>query len=217
MKRMSRNRIAIYFVSATAVVMFSARFFAQQPRFPQLTLEQTAGDQRALADRMMKETRAGIGGPWNIMLRSPGMAEGVLSLYNYYRRKTALAPRQMEFGVLITAREWDAQFEWFTHYPLAVAAGVSPAVLADLRAGKRPGGMSSEQSAEYDFATELLRKHDVSNATFRSASDALGEKGVVELTGLVGTYVTFGALINVSQVPVNATSKAAPEYLPLKR
>jgi 4-carboxymuconolactone decarboxylase len=80
---------------------------------------------------------------------------------------------------------------------------------------KRPGAMNSEQSAEYDFATELLRKHEVSDATFRRATDALGEKGVVELTGLVGTYVTFGALINVSQVPVNATSKDVPEYLPV--
>lgn len=209
-----RNQITIYLLSASAVLMFSPGVFAQQPRFPQLTLEKTEGDQRALADRMLKETRAGIGGPWNIMLRSPGMGEGVLNLYNYYRRKTSLAPRQMEFGVMITAREWNAKFEWFTHYPLAVAAGVSPAILADLRMGKRPEAMSSEQSAEYDFATELLRKHEVSDSTFRKGYDALGEKGVVELTGLVGTYVTFGALINVSQVPVNVTSKDAPEYLP---
>ncbi|MDP8991380.1 MAG: hypothetical protein M3N41_15025, partial [Acidobacteriota bacterium] len=74
--------------------------------------------------------------------------------------------------------------------------------------------MSSEQSAEFDFATELLRQHEISDSTFRKGYDALGEKGVVELTGLVGTYVTFGALSNVSQVPVNAASKDAPEYLP---
>jgi 4-carboxymuconolactone decarboxylase len=215
MKRSFWNRRATYLVATSAVLVFSATFFGQQPRFPQLKLEETEGDQRVLAERMMKETRVGIGGPWNIMLRSPGMAEGVLSLYNYYRRKTSLTPRQMEFGVLITAREWNGQFEWFMHYPLAVKAGVSPSVLADVRAGKRPGDMSSEQTAEYDFAIELLRKHVVSNSTFRKASEALGEKGVVELTGLVGTYVTFGALINVSEVPVNVSSKNAPEYLPV--
>ena len=163
----------------------------------------------------MKETRVGLAGPWNIMLRSPGMGASLLNLYNYYRHNTLLPPRQMEFGVLITSREWDAQFEWFTHYPLAIKAGVPPAVLADLRAGKRPGGMSAEQSAEYDFAVELLRKHLVSDGTFRRANAALGEKGVVELTGLIGTYVTFGSLINVSQVPVTA-NKDTPEYLPVK-
>jgi|SRR5579864_1665785 len=47
--------------------------------------------------------------------------------------------------------------------------------------------------------------------------DALGENGVVELTGLVGTYVTFGALIKVSQVRVNSTSKDAPNIYLLRR
>jgi 4-carboxymuconolactone decarboxylase len=215
MKRSFWSRQGIYLASAVAVLAFATTFSGQQPRFPQLKLEETQGDQRALAERMMKETRVGIGGPWNIMLRSPGMGEGVLNLYNYYRRKTMLTPPQMEFGVLITAREWNGQFEWFMHYPLAVKAGVSPSMLADLRAGKRPGGMSAEHTAEYDFAIELLRKHVVSDATFRRASEALGEKGVVELTGLVGTYVTFGALINVSEVPVNVSSKSLPEYLPV--
>src|SRR6266540_3695595 len=58
---------------------------AQQNRFQQLKLEDTSGDQRALAERMLKETRVGLGGPWNVMLRSPEMSEGLLSLYNYFR------------------------------------------------------------------------------------------------------------------------------------
>jgi 4-carboxymuconolactone decarboxylase len=214
MKRLLSSRITIYGVSALAAILFSARFFGQQPRYAQLKLEETQGDQRTLAERMIKETRVGLAGPWNIMLRSPGMGEAVLNLYNYYRHNTSLPPRQMEFGVLITSREWDAQFEWFTHYPLAVKAGVSPAVLAELRAGRRPKDMNAEQSAEYDFAIELLRKHTVSDTTFRRANEQMGEKGVVELTGLIGTYVTFGALINVSQVPVSP-GKDAPEYLPV--
>src|SRR5580765_4086549 len=67
---------------------------AQQDRFRQLKLEDTSGDQRALAERMLKETRVGLGGPWNIMLRSPEMSQGLLSLYNYFRWKTAL-PRPL--------------------------------------------------------------------------------------------------------------------------
>ena len=43
----------------------------QQERFPQLKVEDTSGAQRTLADRMLKETRAGLGGPWNVALRSP--------------------------------------------------------------------------------------------------------------------------------------------------
>src|SRR5215510_12992145 len=114
---------------------------AQQDRFPQLKLEETGGAQRALAERMLKETRVGLGGPWNVMLRSPEMSEGLLSLYNYFRWKTALPQPLVELAILTTAREWSVQFEWFAHYPLALKAGVAPDILADLRVGKRPANM----------------------------------------------------------------------------
>jgi hypothetical protein len=52
------------------------------------------------------------------LLRSPGMAEGMLSLYNHFRRKTALPQRLVELGILITAREWSVPYEWSVHYLL---------------------------------------------------------------------------------------------------
>src|SRR5882762_4611231 len=117
---------------------------AQQDRFRQLKLEDTSGDQRTLAERMLKETRVGLGGPWNIMLRSPGMSEGLLSLYNYFRWKTDLPHPLMELAILTTAREWSAEFEWFAHYPIAIKEGLPPALLGELRVGKRPTNMKPE-------------------------------------------------------------------------
>jgi 4-carboxymuconolactone decarboxylase len=63
-----------------AVLGYPALLSAQQPRFPQLKLEDTSGDQRAMADRMLKETRVGLGGPWNVMLRSPTVAQGMMDV-----------------------------------------------------------------------------------------------------------------------------------------
>jgi 4-carboxymuconolactone decarboxylase len=186
---------------------------AQQDRFPQLKLEDTSGDQRALAERMLKETRTGLRGPWNVMLRSPEMSEGLLSLYNYFRWKTALPHPLMELAILTTAREWSAQFEWFSHYPIAIKAGVSPEILANLRVGKRPENMNPEEAVTHDFTVELCRKHAVSDATFQKAKTLLGEKNVVDLTSLVGTYMSIGALLNVAEVKTEA-AKTRPEYLP---
>ena len=185
---------------------------AQQDRFRQLKLEDTTADQRALAERMLKETRVGLGGPWNIMLRSPEMSEGLLSLYNYFRWKTALPHPLVELAILTTAREWSVQFEWFAHYPIALKAGVSPAILADLRLGKRPENMKPDEAVTHDFTVELCRKHVVSDATFQKAKTLLGEKNVVDLTSLVGTYISIGALLNVAEV--KTTAKDGPDYLP---
>jgi len=185
---------------------------AQQDRFRLLKLEDTSGDQHALAERMLKETRVGLGGPWNVMLRSPEMSQGLLSLYNYFRWKTALPRPLMELAILTTAREWSVQFEWFAHYPIALQAGLSPAILADLRVGRRPGNMKPAEAVTHDFTVELCRKHVVSDATFQKARTLLGEKNVVDLTSLVGTYISIGALLNVAEV--KTAIKDGPDYLP---
>jgi 4-carboxymuconolactone decarboxylase len=188
---------------------------AQQPRFPQLTQEQLSAEQKPVGDSMMKETRTGIGGPWNVALRSPAMAATLLDAYNYYRHKSNLPPRLTEFGILIVSREWNVQYEWFIHYPLAVTAGMPKPVLASLRNGKRPAAMKPDETVVFDFATQLLRSHFVDDRTFAKAKELLGEPATLDLAGLVGTYVTFGAVLNVGRVPVPADAGEA--LLPVKR
>ena len=197
---------------ALGLLICSSAAFAQADRFPQLKLEDTQGDQRPLAERMLKETRIGLGGPWNVMLRSPNMSESLLSLYNYFRWKTALPQPLVELAILTTAREWSVQFEWFAHYPIALKAGLSPALIADLRLGKRPENMKPEESVAYDFTTELCRRHFVSDATFQKAKAQWGEKTVVDLTSLIGTYISIGALLNVAEVKTSVTD--GPGFLP---
>ncbi|HXB69146.1 MAG TPA: alpha/beta hydrolase-fold protein [Candidatus Acidoferrales bacterium] len=183
----------------------------QQERFPQLKLEDTSGAQRTLAERMLKETRTGMGGPWNVALRSPVAGQALMDLYNYYRYNSSLSARLVEFGILITSREWSSPFEWQVHYPLAVKEGVSVEALADLKAGKRPAGLKPDELAMHDLATELLRQHFVSDGTYRRAKAALGAQGVVDAATLVGTYVAFAALLNVGEV-FGPDSKG-PEFL----
>jgi 4-carboxymuconolactone decarboxylase len=209
MSVLSRSK---FFLIPIGLVACGGAALAQQDRMPQLKLEDTSGNQRALAERMLKETRIGLGGPWNVMLRSPEMSEGLLNLYNYFRWKTALPQPLVELAILTTAREWSVQFEWFAHYPIALKAGVPPAILADLRLGKRPDGMKPEQAAIYDFSVELCRKHVVSDATFEKTKTLIGEKNMVDLTSLVGTYISIGALLNVAEVKTAA--KDGPDYLP---
>jgi len=195
-----------------ALLAFSTALHAQSDRFPQLKLEDTTADQRPLAERMLKETRIGLGGPWNVMLRSPDMSKGLLDLYNYFRWKTALPQPLVELAILTTAREWSVQFEWFAHYPIALKAGLSPALIADLRVGKRPENLKPEETVAYDFTTELCRNHFVSDPTFQKAKTLWGEKTVVDLTSLIGTYISIGALLNIAEVKTSATGGA--DFLP---
>jgi 4-carboxymuconolactone decarboxylase len=207
-----RNHLPGRLVAAAYMFAVMSLASGQQPRFPQLKLEDTSGEQRAMAERMLKETRVGLGGPWNIMLRSPGMAEGMIGLYNHFRWNSALPTRLVELAIMMTARQWPAPYEWYIHYPLAVKAGVAPEVLADVRAGRRPSAAKPDEVALYEFAIELLTKHTVSDAAFEKAKASLSEKGVVDLTALVGTYAAIGGLLNVAEVA--GPPGTGPEYLP---
>ncbi len=187
---------------------------AQEPRLPQLKLEDTSGDQRVLAEQMLKQTRSGLTGPFNSMLRSPEMSKGLMDLYLYFRYKTALPRNLVEIAILVTGREWSAPFEWYMHYPIAISEGVAPALLTDLREGRRPAAMKAEEAAVYEFATELLRTHRVTDATYDKALKLFGEKNVVDLTSLVSTYSTYAALLNVSRQATPAAT--GMQALPVK-
>ncbi len=197
------------------LLLASATCFSQlSPRMPQLKLEDTTGEQRALAERMLKQTRSGLTGPFNAMLRSPEMSQPLMDLYLYFRYKTALPRPLIELAILITGREWSAPFEWYMHYPIARSEGLSAAVLAELREGRRPATMKADEGIVYDFSTELLRTHRVGDVTYQKTLAHFGEKNLVDLTALISAYSTYAALLNVNQLKLPPGE--GPEYLPVK-
>lgn len=182
---------------------------APKKRFPQLTMDQLDAQQRPLGEEIMKVSSVGLGGPYNPMMRSPVMGERLFKLLDYLRFKTSVPRRLNEFAILIQARLWTSQVEWYAHYPLALKAGLADSVAQDLKAGRRPSGMKPDEEVVYEFCTELSTRHEVSDATFERARKMLGEQQVVDLIALSGTYVTVAMLLNAAEEPV-PPGKAPP-------
>jgi 4-carboxymuconolactone decarboxylase len=174
----------------------------KQPRFPQLTMEQLNDTQRPLGEQIMKVSRVGLAGPYNPMLRSPVFGQRMFDLLYYLRWQTSLPLKLNEFAILIIGRQWRSQVEWFAHAPLAIKAGLSPDIVAELKTGKRPSNMPAEEAIVYDFVTELTTTHQVSDATFASARQRLGEQQVVDLTAVAGTYITIAMILAMSEESV---------------
>jgi 4-carboxymuconolactone decarboxylase len=173
-----------------------------EPRFPQLTMDQLTPAQRPVGEKIMKVSSVGIGGPYNPMIRSPEMAQRMYDLLDYLRWHTSVPTKLNEFAILIQGRLWRSQVEWYAHYPLAIKAGLSEQVAADLKANKRPEGMKPDEAIVYDFCMELSTKKAVSDETFARAKQLLGEQGVVDLTTLTGTYVTVAMLLSMAEESV---------------
>jgi 4-carboxymuconolactone decarboxylase len=199
--------MSLYGYAATAALFAAAGWIAagattatgKAPRFPQLTMADLTDAQRPLGEAIMKISRVGIAGPYNPMLRSPVFGQRMFDLLAYLRWETSVPLRLNEFTILIIGRQWRSQVEWFAHEPLALKAGLSPQIIAALKANKRPSNMAADEAVVYDFVTELTTRHAVSDETFARAKTLLGEQQVVDLTAVAGTYVTVAMLLAMAE------------------
>ena len=186
-------------------------------RLRQLSYEELDPSVRPLADDILKVSSAALGGPYNALLRSPDMARRCFELLDYLRFKTSVNKRLNELAILIQARLSNAQYEWWAHEPIARRAGLSEAVMADLRACRRPAQMQDDERLVFDFCIQLSLNHRVPDALWQEVVERMGEQAAVDLTVLSGTYVMVSMLLNATQVGIpNGGPEPLQELDPLE-
>jgi len=179
-------------------------------RMPPLDAAAMTAEQRQAAQALAAGPRGGVKGPFIALLRSPELMDGLQKVGEYLRFRSSLEPRISEFLMLIVSRQWTQQFEWAVHAPLALKAGLRPEAVASLRDGRRPGGMQRDEETAYDFCDELARTRSVSDATYRRALEEFGERGVIDMLGVVGYFTAVSMVLNVARTPPPQEGGAAP-------
>ena len=171
-------------------------------RFKQLDPAEMTPDQRKAYEGIVSGPRGGARGPFNALLRSPDLADKVQRVGEYVRFKSSLPARLNELAIIIVARHWSAQYEWYAHKKLALAAGLDAQIADAIAEGKRPAKMQDDEAAVYDFCTELHQTKSVSDATYKAALDKFGERGVMDLIGASGYYTMVSMVLNVDRYPL---------------
>ena len=177
-------------------------------RMPPLSPEAMSAEQKRAAAELAAGPRGGVRGPFIPLLRSPELMDRLQKVGEYLRYQSALEPRLSEFAMLIVSRHLTQQFEWQVHYPLALKAGLAKETADALAQGARPRGMRDDEALVHDFCTELLQTHGVSEPTYRGALEGFGERGVIDLVGLVGYFITVSLVMNVAHTPAGAAATA---------
>jgi 4-carboxymuconolactone decarboxylase len=191
-------------------------------RFPLIPPERLTDEQRAVVDAIrsgprskLKSSAASapgpIGGPFNVMLRSPGVGMLIQQLGEAIRFRSSIPPRLNEMAILITARHYTSQYEWYAHHKLAMENGLDPDVSQAIAQGRRPERMGADETLVYEFSTQLHAQHGVSDATYQAVLDRFGERGVVDLIAVNGFYSLVSFMLNVDRTPL-----PAGEPLPLR-
>jgi len=157
--------------------------------------------QRTAADAIINGPRKALFGPFVPLLQTPVLMERIGKTGEALRFDGTLPDRIRELAICVVARETGNQFEWQTHAPLAVKAGVAAQAIECLGAGRRPQPLLTDEECAVDFVTELLRRHGVSDATYAAAVACFAQPGTVELTALAGYFVMVCWVMNVARTP----------------
>jgi 4-carboxymuconolactone decarboxylase len=155
------------------------------PRVSILAEDKLTAPQRALLDSIRSGPRGGsttIRGPFAVFLHAPALG---------------VPARLSELAILVTAKLWRAQYEWYAHVPQAERAGVKKETIRALHKGQVPKSAPKDERAIYDFVHELYKTKRVSDRTFKRVADVLGETATIELVGILGYYVLISMILNV--------------------
>ena len=176
-------------------------------RFKPLTSDTLTPEQQTMVTDLLAGSRTSLDGPFNAYLRSPDMGNIAQKLGEYVRFRTSVPRKLNEMAIILTARHWSSQYQWYAHKPMAIAAGLSESVADDIAAGRRPSAMKADEAVVYDFCAEMRERHRVSDATFAAAVSLLGEQGVMDLVAAMGYYDLVSMTLNLDRYPLPANAQ----------
>ena len=160
------------------------------PRIGPPPTDTMSATQRRLYDNTVR-VLGGPVGPRMVLLNHEALAEKWAALADVIKNASYPA-RLRELVVLMVARHWRADFEWYAHERLARGAGLPAAVIDAIRRGARPAfGADAEGQADaavYDYCAAIQEQHTVDDAVYDRLFALLGKIGIIELTALIGQY-----------------------------
>lgn len=211
MNTLGRTCVGLAVVCGAA--MTQPQFTFRGDRFHPMKWEEMNGAQQTMVTDLLSGDRGGVGGPFNVLLRSPEMGNLAQKFGASMRYHSSMPSPLNEMAIIMTAREWTSQYEWYAHKRAALQAGLPQAIVDAIAKGQRPATMTNDERIAYDFCSELLKKHEVSDATFKATKDRFGERGVVDLIGVMGYYHLVAMALNVDRYPMPDGVK--PELQPI--
>ena len=141
-------------------------------------------------------------GPFNAWLYSTEIGHHAQKLGEALRFNSAIPAKLREVAILSVAVYWKSQYEWWAHAQIAISEGLPKTVIDSIKKGEPLPETEPGAKAITEFVKETLENKQVADETFKGAINYLGERGIVDLTLLIGYYCLVSASLNVFQVPM---------------
>jgi 4-carboxymuconolactone decarboxylase len=133
-------------------------------------------------------------GPAQVSMHSPHAAAPISAL-NQYLRKTVAGSRYFELAALIAAREFDQQYEWSSHEPAGIRAGLEQSVIDVVKFNRELTGLTEKDATVIRLGRSLFRDHKVSSELWAKMVQLFGRQGAVEVTMIMADYAMAGFIL----------------------
>jgi 4-carboxymuconolactone decarboxylase len=171
-------------------------------RVTDVSLEEMTEDQKRVYQEIGGARHGVVRGPFAIWLRNPELADRANQFGNAFRLTGKLDKRLFELMVLVVARHWSAQYEWFVHEKNALDAGLTPSIVDAIRTRSAPEFSREDERVVYDTITELNETRTLSQPAYDRALAALGLDLLIELIAAAGFYTMVAMTLNAFDAPV---------------
>jgi 4-carboxymuconolactone decarboxylase len=170
-------------------------------RILEIPPEKLSPEQTAVFNQLVAG-RGRILGPYKIWIHSPTIASGMEHIGTHLNKRSSLSPREVEIGILLIARHWDADYVRQAHIREGKRVGLSQEVINALLAGDDPGLADPHERGVYDFAAALISGAKLADAKFEEIERVLGRSGIAEVLVLIGYYTSVSLAMKVHEVPI---------------
>jgi 4-carboxymuconolactone decarboxylase len=171
-------------------------------RIPLPSPAELSPEQRRVYDTIIAGPRGAVRGPLRAAIHNPELADKWQQLGELLRYRTSLPPRLSELAILVTARHFDCQFEWFAHELPALEAGLERLTVEAIRDSTPVTGLKADELVIFEYSAQLHARHFLEDSLYGKALSLLGVVGVVELSALLGYYAMVAMTLNAHEVPL---------------
>ena len=172
------------------------------PRLHLPSVAEMTPEQRDVHDEIVSGVRGQLIGPLRAVIHSPDLARRWSRLGEYLRFSTILPKKLNELAIIVTGRRWNAQLEFHIHSEAAKAAGLDAACIEAIRLAQAPVFADDSEAEVYEYARQLQQIGTVEPSIHAAVTARWGERGVVELTGVIGYYTMVSMTLNAHEIPL---------------
>jgi alkylhydroperoxidase family enzyme len=183
------------------------------PRIPPLPPEEWDDDLRPILDGQLDgtSTRLGDNNIFSTLARHKDLFKAWLPFGGHLLWGGTLPARERELLILRTGHNCGSAYEWGQHVRIALAAGVDRAEILRVAAGPAAEGWSAADAVLLRAADELHADAKISEPTWARLAESYDERGLIEITMLVGHYHLVAFALNSLEIDLDAGLEGLPD------